>query len=397
MRKNKVFSIFILLSFLVFSSIPVSAQDKKEQKEEKKEVYQFTIDLELPHTPVKNQYRTGTCWCFSTTSYVESELMRMGKGEFDLSEMFTVRHTYPHKADLFIKRHGKANFGQGGQAHDVMNSIKRYGIVPENVYTGMNIGEKRHNHGEMFSVLKGIVDAVVKNRGGRLTPRWKDAFESTLDVYLGKVPESFTYNNKSYTPKTFAEKFLQFNPDNYIELTSYTHLPLYKQCMLQIPDNWDFNKQYYNVPLKDFEKVVDYALKNGYTVVWDGDVSDRNFNTRDKGYAIVPEKDWEDMTKEERKREIKEPVKEKKVTKEMREDTYDNYTTTDDHLMHIVGLAHDQNGTKYYYIKNSGGSVDRKFNGYMYMSEAYFRLRTIAIMVHKDAVPRSLAKKLKIK
>jgi len=266
-------------------------------------------------------------------------------------------------------------------------------MVPESVYSGLNIGEKLHNHSEMFSVLNSMVNAVVKRRGGKLTPRWEEAFDAVLDSYLGKVPESFTYKGQSYTPKTFAEKVLQFNPDDYVEITSYSQFPFYSQCMLLIPDNWDFNDKYYNVKIDELEHIVDSALKKGYTVVWDGDVSDRNFNTRTKGYAIVPKKDWEDMTKEERNKKITEPVEEKNITQEMRDKAYDNYASTDDHLMHIVGIAHDQKGNKYYYIKNSGGS-DRKFNGYMYMSKAYFRLRTIAIALHKDAVPRKIAKKL---
>jgi len=395
MRRKTLLTVVFSFLILLFLSTESFSQDKKESKKnkEKKEAYQFTVDIELPHTPVKNQYRTGTCWCFSTTSFVESEVLRIGKGEFDLSEMFTVRHTYPKKAELFVRRHGDATFGQGGQSHDVFNSIKCFGMVPESVYSGLNIGEKLHNHSEMFSVLNSMVNAVVKRRGGKLTPRWEEAFDAVLDSYLGKVPESFTYKGQSYTPKTFAEKVLKFNPDDYVEITSYSQFPFYSQCMLLIPDNWDFNDKYYNVKIDELEHIVDSALKKGYTVVWDGDVSDRNFNSRTKGYAIVPKKDWEDMTKEERNKKITEPVEEKNITQEMRDKAYDNYASTDDHLMHIVGIAHDQKGNKYYYIKNSGGS-DRKFNGYMYMSKAYFRLRTIAIALHKDAVPRKIAKKL---
>jgi len=394
--KRQILCAAIVSLFLMSIAAPYAkAQDK--EKQEKKEAYEFTLDIELGHTPVKNQYRTGTCWCFATTSFLESELIRMGKGEFDLSEMFTVRHTYPYKADMYVRRHGEAAFGQGGQSHDVYNSIRRYGMVPESVYNGMNIGEKRHNHGEMTTVLNNMLEAIIKRRGGRLTPRWKQAFGSVLDVYLGKVPESFEYKGKSYTPKTFAEKVLEINPDDYIELTSYSHFPFYETCLVEVPDNWDFTNQYYNVPVDDLEKIVDDALKNGYTVAWDGDVSDRFFSSRDKGYAVVPEKDWDDMTREERKAKVTEPVKEKAVTQEMRDTAYDNYTSTDDHLMHIVGLAHDQNSNKYYYIKNSGGSTDRKYDGYVYMSKAYFRLRTIAVSLHKDAVHGKIAKKLKLK
>lgn len=364
----------------------------QEEKQEEKSPYQFTIDYEIPHTPVKNQARTGTCWCFATVSFLESELLRLGKGEFDLSEMFVVRHTYPHKAESYIRLHGNATFGQGGQSHDVIDQIRRYGIVPEKVYTGMRIGEKRHNHSEMYAVLKSMLDGVLKGR--KLTPRWEDAFNAVLDAYLGPPPVDFLYEGKKYTPKSFAEDYLRLNLNDYVELTSYEIYPFYEKCRLEVPDNWTFNDDYYNVPIDDLEKIIDHALKNGYSVAWDGDVSEREFSTRETGYAIVPEKDWEDKTEAERKEKVTEPVKEKKITQEMRQLTFDNFQTTDDHLMHIVGLAHDQNGTKFYYTKNSGGVEGRKYDGYVYMSRSYVRLKTVAIMVNKNAIPKKYRKKL---
>ncbi len=364
---------------------------KKTAKDES--AYKFTVKYEVKRTPVKNQYRTGTCWCFSTISFIESEVLRKGGDEVDLSEMYVVRHAYRHKAENYIRLHGNATFGQGGQSHDVIEQIARYGIVPENIYTGMRIGEKKHNHGEMATVLKAILDGVLKG-GSRLTPRWMDAFEAVLDVYLGKVPTRFEYKGKSFTPKSFATDYLKINPDDYIELTSYTHHPFYKQCRLEVPDNWTFNDQYYNVPLNDLERIVDNALKNGYSVVWDGDVSEREFSSK-RGYAIVPAKDWEEKTRAERQKEITGPVEEKEITQEFRQKTFDNFTTTDDHLMHIVGIAYDQKGRKFYLTKNSGGT-ETKYKGYVYLSRSYFRLKTIAIMIHREALPPDIKKKLNL-
>ncbi|NOZ60073.1 MAG: aminopeptidase [Calditrichaeota bacterium] len=387
---RKLFALSVILGLILVNFNIVHSQEKK--KDEDKSPYQFTIDYEVPHTPVKNQAKTGTCWCFSTVSYLESEALRLGKGELNLSEMFVVRHTYPRKAESYVRLHGNATFGQGGQSHDVIDQIRRYGIVPENVYPGMEIGEKQHNHSEMFGVLKAILDGTL--RGRKLTPRWEDAFNSVLDIYLGKPPVDFLFQGKKYTPKSFAENYLRLNFDDYVELTSYQIYPFYEKCRLEVPDNWTFNDNYYNVPINDLEKIIDHALKHGFSVVWDGDVSERDFSTRETGYAIVPEKDWEDKTKAERKEKITEPVKEKKVTQEMRELTFDNFQTTDDHLMHIVGLAHDQKGTKFYYTKNSAGVDGRKYNGYMYLSRPYVRLKTVAIMVNKNAIPKKYRKKL---
>jgi bleomycin hydrolase len=264
----------------------------------------------------------------------------------------------------------------------------------------MNIEEKRHNHGEMSAVLNALLEAVLKRKGKRVTPRWPKAYNAVLDVYLGKPPKTFTYKGKTYTPKKFAAEFLGLNLDDYIELTSYTHHPFYKKCRLELPDNWTYNDDYYNVPIDDLERIVDHVLENGYSLVWDGDVSEREFSTRKKGYAIVPGKDWEDKTMAEKEKEedegITEPVKEKEITREMRQKTFANFLTTDDHLMHIVGIAKDQVGTKFYLTKNSGGT-DRKYGGYVYMSRSYFRLKTTAIMINKHSLPGDIKTKLGIK
>ena len=395
--KNDLVKAVIFL--VILALVPAGGMAKKKRDKKEKPVYMFTVETEVKRTPVKNQYRTGTCWCFSTVSFLESELLRLGKEEVDLSEMYVVRRTYPHKALNYIRMHGRANYGQGGQSHDVLDQIRRYGIVPESVYPGMNIEEDRHNHGEMSSVLRGVLEGILKRRGTRVTPRWLEAYEAVLDVYLGKVPKTFTYKGKTYTPKSFAREYLPLNLDDYIELTSYTHHPFYKKCRLELPDNWTYNDNYYNVPIDDLEKITDHALKNGHSLAWDGDVSEKDFSKGRSdtdygtGYAIVPGKDWAAMTKAERKEKITQPVKEKAVTQAMRQKTFENFATTDDHLMHIVGIAHDQTGSKFYLTKNSGGT-DRPYEGYIYLSRAYFRLKGIAIMIHKDALPDDIKEKL---
>ena len=395
-NRSNVLILLAIITLLFSFTLTLLAQEVEEVKEEDEFEYEFTIDKELAHTPVKNQYRTGTCWCFATISFLESEILRNGKEEIDLSEMFVVRHTYPKKALNYVRLHGDANFSQGGQSHDVINQIRDFGVVTEDVYSGMHIEESRHNHGEMVAVLSSIVDAVLKRAGSRVTPRWTEAFDAVLDVYLGSAPEKFKYKGKDYTPKDFADDYLELELEDYIELTSFTHHPFYQQCRLEIPDNWDFNSDYYNVPIEDLERIIDNALEDGYTICWDGDVSEEEFSSREKGHAIIPEKDWYEKSDDEKEAKLTGPVEEKEVTQELRQKTFDNFTTTDDHLMHIVGVAHDQEGNKFYYTKNSGGSVDRKNDGYVYMSRAYTLIKVIAIMVHKDALPKDIKKKLAI-
>lgn len=399
-KKNllRLVVLFALLSMFSFSGIAKSKENKTE-----KPVYVFKVETEVKRTPVKNQYRTGTCWCFATISYLESELLRLGREEMDLAEMFVVRNTYPLKAANYVRLHGNANHSEGGQSHDVLEQIQRYGIVPEAEYPGLNIDEKRHNHGEMVAVLQGILDGILKQEGTRVTPRWLNAYEAVLDIYLGKVPQSFAYKGVAYTPKNFAEGYLKLKYADYIELTSYDIYPYYQKCRLEIPDNWTYNINYFNIPIDDLENIVDYALKNGHSFVWDGDVSEkedyssgRSDTSQGTGYAIVPEKDWDDKTKTERNEKISGPVPEREISQEMRTKTFDNFSTTDDHLMHVVGLARDQKGTKFYLTKNSGGT-DQPNGGYVYLSRSFFRLKTTAVMIHKDALPAASKEKLRIK
>lgn len=394
---NRYYRMILSLIILAVSLNFVYAQEEKSEKKEKKDPHEFTMLYQVKTTPVKNQAKTGTCWSFATTAFVETELIRMGKGEHILSPIFNVRYTYPQKAENYVRYGGLANFSMGGQAHDVMDVIKKYGFIPEEVFNGMNIDEKEHNHGEMDNVLKAIVETVVKKRGGKITPRWPEVINATLNAYLGKVPKEFTYQGKTYTPKSFAES-LGFNPDDYVELTSFNHHPFYKKFDLEVSDNWSKGK-YFNLPIDELVNIMDNALENGYSVAWDGDVSEKNFKSKE-GYAVVPvEEDDKADTKDKEKKEDEDPKPEKEqtITQEMRQETFDNQTTTDDHLMLLTGLAKDQEGTKFYYTKNSWGTKDKKYDGYLYMSEPYVRDKTIAIMVHKDTIPQEIKDKLGIK
>lgn len=384
-RTSRLFVVLII--FACFFLAEAAAADKT--------AYRFQTVVEVKHTPVKDQYHTGTCWCFATVSFLEAEALRLGKGEIDLSEMYMVRRTYPKKALNYVQMHGHAVHQQGGQAHDVIDRLRDSGLMPEEAYSGLNIGQKRHDHGEMVAVLQGLADAVLKREGSRVTPRWLEAYEGVLNAYLGQVPAEFSWKGRTCTPRSFADEVLGLDAGDYVELTSYDAHPYYGKCRLEIPDNWTYNSDYYNLPVDELEAVVEKALASGYTVVWDGDVSEKDFSTRETGWALVPEKDWEDRTVAEREKKPTAPLKERQVDQALRTATLRDFTTTDDHLMHIVGLAQDQTGARFYRIKNSGGT-DRKYDGYLYMSHPYFRLKTTALMVNKNSLAPELRSKLGI-
>lgn len=386
---------------LVALSFSINAQTVKDTLPEK---YVFTKVIDLPATPVKDQSATGTCWSYATTSFIESELLRTTKDTFDLSEMYSVYKSYEAKAVNFVRLHGNANFGEGGQAHDVMNVIRQYGLMTEAAYTGLANGQIKPNHQELNALLTAMVGVISKNPAGKLSPDWLKTISGVLDVYLGKVPVAFGL--ASISPAEFAKKI---NPDDYIELTSYTHHPFYTSFLLEIPDNWA-NGSYYNVPSDELIRIMDYALSKGYTIDWDGDVSDKGFSHKN-GLAIVPETNienlagterskWEKLSEKDRKAQFftfEKPVPEKNITTEMRQAAFDNLSATDDHLMHITGTVTDQNGKRYFRTKNSWSAESNSSGGYLNMSEAYARLNTISIMVHKDAVPKEIAKKLGLK
>ncbi len=344
--------------------------------------YEFTVVKDCRCTDVKNQQRTGTCWSFSTISFLESELIRQGKGYYDLSEMFIVRNIYRDKARNYFLRQGKAQFGQGSLAHDVVRAAEMAGLVPESVYSGKPEGVTYYDHTEMEAVLKAILDAVISQK--RPSQRWWAAFDATLDAYMGPVPETFEVDGVTYSPRTFAER-LGIRAEDYVGLTSFTHHPWYRPFVLEIPDNYS-NGAYLNVPIDELEQVVDYAIEHGFSVAWDGDVSEPGFSQK-HGLALVPQSPSDEMWTH--------PVDEVEVTQAMRQETFESYQTTDDHLMHLVGIAKDQNGKKYYIIKNSWGPIG-PYEGYLYMSEPYFRLKTVSIYLHRDGLPPALREKLSL-
>lgn len=396
-----------LLFTVLLSAFVLSIFAEDEKKEEKKG-YVFEDEIQLPVTSVKDQYRSGTCWSFSGLSFFESEMLRLGKPEVDLSEMFVVWHTYSDKAEKHIRVHGNLNFAAGGAFHDVNNVIRKYGIVPESIYDGLNYGEEKHVHGEMDRVLKQHVDAVVENKNRKLSTVWHEPIDATLNSYLGNLPKKFEYEGKQYTPQSFASDFVGLNMDDYVEISSYTHHPFYTKFILEVPDNWSWD-EVYNVPINELEEIMDYALGNGFTVAWAADVSEKGFVTSNKGVAVLPAgpsedmsdaeiSKWEALSDKEKEKELyklDEVVPELEVTQEMRQVAFDNYQTTDDHGMHIVGTASDQTGRTFYKVKNSWGDYN-KYDGYFYASKAYVNYKTMCIMVHKDAIPQSIREKLEL-
>jgi bleomycin hydrolase len=394
----------ILISTIIFlaSANLLSAQETEKKSDSG---YQFTIVKQVGATPVKNQYRSSTCWSYSAISFLESELLRMGKDTFDFSEMFCVRNSYSDKAIMYIRFQGKHNFSSGGAFHDVTDVFKNYGIIPEGSYNGNTIGEVNPVHGEVDGVLSAYVEAVLKNPNRKLTPVWHQGFDGILDAYLGKVPEKFSYKGKDYSPKSFSE-FLGLNMDDYVEVSSFTHHPFFTKFIIEIPDNWALG-EVFNIPLDDMIRVIDNSLENGYSVAWGSDISEKGFSWKN-GVAVVPDKNapemaglerakWEKMSDAEKEKllfKFDKPVPEKKITQEMRQAEFDNYQTTDDHGMHITGVAKDQNGTKYYIVKNSWGLEGSPYKGYFYASEAFVKLKTTDLMVHKDAIPKDIRRKL---
>lgn len=390
----------LILAGLV--AAPVFAQEPADTS------FVFTDIISLPTTSVKDQNKSGTCWCFAGTSFFEDEIRRLGGDSLDLSEMFTVRHCYTDKADKYVRMYGQANFAPGGSLMDVPYVWKRYGAVPEEVYRGLEYGEDKHVHGELDAVLTAYVNAIVKKPNKKLSKAWKKGVEGVLDAYLGELPETFEYKGKTYTPQSYAAS-LPIRLEDYVALTSFTHHPFYEQFVFEVPDNWLYG-QYYNLPLDEFKAVVDNALENGFPLVWAADVSEGGFKWAD-GVALMPKaKDEADMEGTELARwvklsdkeragkqyDFKAPVEEIEVTQELRQEMFDNQETTDDHGMEIVGLAKDQKGNRYYKVKNSW-DTNQVYDGFFYVSEPYFKAKTVNILVHKDALPKAIAKKLNIK
>lgn len=353
------------------------------------DTYQFTPLLDLKASSVKNQGNSGTCWSFATCSMMESEKLISDTTTEDISEMYFVRNAYVEKAINYVRLHGKANFGQGGEAHDVMNIAAKYGAVPQSVFNGKKDNDKYYDHESLENDLKNYLDSLLAKNKDELPDEWLNGFEKILDKQFGKCPASFEYKEKKYTPKTYLSEYLKIDPSDYIEFTSYTHHPFYKPFFLEIPDNWSFNL-YNNIPMDELIEIIDSSLARGHTVGWGGDVSEKEFSGK-KGIAIVPKKDWKHKSDKEQERTLDVPEKELTVTQEMRQQSFDNYRTTDDHFMHIVGTAKDQNGNKYYIAKNSWGLTNGK-EGCVYLSVEYVKLKTISIMVKKEMVPVGILK-----
>ena len=389
----------------IFIGLCVNAQDVKPAADSSG--YVFTDIISLPTTPVKDQHRSGTCWSSQGFRLSESEMIRKGLPEADLLNVCCLEQFIMQKPiDMFACT--VTQIWAWRAFHDVTWALKNFGMVPESAFSGLAIGEKKPVHGEMDTALKAFLDGVIKNDNKKLTTVWRNAFKDLLNNYLGTVPEKFTYKGTTYTPKSFATDYMKINPDDYVEIGSFTHHPFYEKFIVEIPDNWLWD-EIYNVQLNEMMEIIDYALDNGYTVAWGADVSDRGFASKNKGVAVIPEANltemsdseiskWEKLDEQEKETELKleKPGKEKNITQEMRQEDFDNYTTTDDHGMQIIGTAKDQNGTTYYKIKNSWGEYNN-YGGYFYASKPYIQLRTIDFMIHKDAITKAIRTKLGIK
>jgi len=403
----KHFLLFLILVSSISSQAQFAYTDSPTNAKDSE--YKFTKIAHLDATPVQSQGNTGTCWSFSTLSFFESELIRMGNENPEvLSKMYVARKAYEAKAEKYLRMNGKLQFSQGGLSHDIPYVIKRYGIVPERIYSGLNKGVVKHNHSEMFAVLNSSILGLMdfsSNSSKPITPAWNNALNGILNAYLGDDIKEFDLDGVQYTPKSYT-KHLGLEIDNYVSITSFTHFDENNECILAIPDNWSWGKSY-NVNLDNLMKVAEYALKNGYTLAWDADVSEKGFSFSN-GLAINPvdvktisvsgkdNSNYSNGGAEKKSNAFKTPGEEIEVTPELRQQAYEDKSTTDDHLMHIVGQYKDQNGTKYFLVKNSWGTGNYP-EGYLYVSESYFKLKTISLYLHKDALPASLSKKLSLK
>lgn len=395
MKKTIIAAALISLSTTVFA------------QKENKDGFVFTTVKENPITSIKNQNQSGTCWAFSSLSFFESELLRMGKGEYDFAEMYLAHKTYEDRAKASVRMHGDISFSQGGSFYDAVYCMKNYGMIPQGAMPepGTLYGDTLPNHNELFNIAEAYVNAIAKGSQKKLSPVWFDGLNAIYDTYLGKCPEEFTYNGKKYTPKSYMES-TGLNMDDYISLTSFTHHPFYEQFVIEVQDNWRWGLSY-NLPLNEFMEVMDYALNNGYTFAWGADVSEAGF-TRN-GIAVCPDvkkapdltgsdmAKWTGLTNTQKQQEAtKKPMPEIEVTQEMRQKAYDNWETTDDHGMLVYGIAKDQNGKEYYMVKNSWG-FSGAYKGIWYASKTFVAYKTMNILINKNALPKNIAKKLGLK
>ncbi|MGM9816659.1 MAG: aminopeptidase C [Lepagella sp.] len=408
MKRFSIMAVGTMIAASLFATDRMAPAAEPEVVNPDSTGFTFT-DVKINRTgSVKDQNKSGTCWAFSGVSTLEDNVLRKGGPELDISEMFIVRHAYIDKAKKFMRMNGNITFAQGGSWGDVLNMTMQYGAMPEEAYTGLNYGEAKHSHYELAEAMEAYLRAVL-NRGqknSKLTDAWLAGFIGILDAYLGPLPESFTYKGKTYTPQAWAKE-MGLEPENFVNITSYTHHPFYESFILEIPDNWAWTESM-NVPMEEMQRIVDNALDKGWTVMWAADVSEGGFKWT-KGYALLPDdKDTKDMTDTELSRwvklsdkdradakfDIKGPIKEKAVSQESRQKTFDNFETTDDHGMVIVGTATDQEGNKYYKVKNSW-DTNQIYDGYLYVSMPFFLEKTLGVGVHKDAIPADINKKCK--
>lgn len=393
-----------LIAILALGICFGSAYAKTPKKNDKaNEGFVFTTVKENPITSIKNQNRSSTCWSFSSVGFFESELLRLGKGEFDLSEMFIVHKTMEDRAVNYVRYHGSSSFAPGGSFEDFVACYSQYGMVPQEAMPGIMYGDSMHVHNELDAVADGYVNAIAKGKFSKLTPVWKKGLSSIYDTYLGECPKEFTYKGKTYTPRTFADQVLGLNMDDYVSLTSFSHHPFYKPFIIEVEDNWR-NAPGYNLPLDEFMEVMDSAVRNGYTFAWGADVSEASFSRN--GIAVCPDMEkgadlagsdmarWLGLSKTDKVKEMtSKPMPEMTITQEMRQTAFDNWETTDDHGMMIYGLAKDQTGKEYFMVKNSWGTSG-KYKGIWYVSKAFVAYKTMNILIHKDAIPAAIAKKL---
>lgn len=393
----------LFTAILGITALGMAAQERNDSIKE--DGFIFTIVKENPITSIKNQNRSSTCWSFSAMGFFESELLRKGKGEYDLSEMFLVHKTMVDRAERYVRLHGDYSFSPGGAFYDAIYCLRNYGLVPQEAMPGIMYGDTLPVHNELDAVAQAYVNAIAKGKLTKLSPVWKEGLSAIYDTYLGICPEKFTYKGKEYTPETFAKE-LDLNPDDYVSITSFTHHPFYTQFAIEIQDNWR-NGESWNLPLDEFMRVIDYAIENGYTVAWGSDVSEQGFS-RD-GVAVMPDASkgaeltgsdmakWTGLSPADKRKELtSRPLPEMEITQEIRQKAFDNWETTDDHGMLIYGIAKDQNGKPYYMVKNSWGKAG-KYNGIWYASKPFVAYKTINYVVHKNALPKEIAKKLNIK
>ncbi|MES2458292.1 MAG: C1 family peptidase [Bacteroidota bacterium] len=384
-----------LAAGLLLASTVGQAQDnlvnslKNNASDDAKNSFTFTPVINTESTSVKNQKSAGTCWSYSTNSFLESEMIRMGKKPVDLADLFSARNVYVEKGINYVRMHGALTLGDGGACHDVINMLAQYGAMPQEAYSGNDYGSPGSSE-KMNKITEAILKKAV---AGDFDPNWKTKYIRTIDSCMGAVPEKFSYEGKEYTPKTFAKEVVGINPKDYVELSSFNTAPYYEKTVLMVPDNWSYD-QVYNVQMDDITKVIDNALKGGYSVAWASDVSEKGFSWKN-GVAYVPEKDFDSMSAAEKRAMFNGPKPEKEITTELRQAAFDTYQTTDDHGMQITGIAKDQTGKEYYIVKNSWGASN-DYKGYLYVTKNFVKYKTTAFLLHKKGIPSDIRKKLSI-